>query len=76
MFEEIKELVSEVFGIEEDEVTSELSQQTLDKWDSMNHLKLVTAVEEEFDINFTMDDIEEITSIEKLVEILEKKRGA
>jgi len=72
MFEEIRELVSEVFGIDEDEVTLELSQQTLDKWDSLNHLKLITAVEEEFNINFTMDDIEEISNVAKLVEVIGK----
>ncbi len=72
MNDEIKELVSEIFGIDEDDVTLELSQQTLNNWDSMNHLKLVTAVEEEFDISLTMDDIEEISTVAKLVEIIEK----
>ena len=72
MNDDVKELISEVFGIDEDDVTLELSQQTLDNWDSMNHLKLVTAVEEEFDVSLTMDDIEEITSIAKLIDILEK----
>lgn len=75
MNDEIKELVSEVFGIDEDEVTLEVSQQSLANWDSMNHLKLVTAVEEEFEISLTMDDIENITDVKKLTEIIEKYKG-
>ena len=72
MEENIKEIVSEVFGVDEDDVTPDTSPENLDNWDSMNHLKLVTAVEEEFDVSLTMDDIEEITSIAKLIDILEK----
>lgn len=71
MDEELKELVAEVFNIKEKNVTPELSQDNLDNWDSMNHLKLITAVEEELDINLTMDEIEEITSIAKLISIIE-----
>jgi acyl carrier protein len=70
MDEQVKELVAEVFNINEDAVTPELSQETLDNWDSMNHLRLVTAVEEEFDISLTMDEIEAITSLEKLINVI------
>jgi len=70
MDEEIKELVAEVFNIKENDVVPTLSQDTLDNWDSLNHLKLITAVEEEFDINLTMDEIDEITNIEKLISVI------
>lgn len=76
MNEEIKEQISEIFEIDEDDVTLELSQQTLNNWDSMNHLKLVTSDEEEFDISLMMNDIEEISTVTKLVEVTEKCKNS
>lgn len=75
MEDEIKELVAEVFNISEDDVTPALSQDTLDNWDSLNHLQLVTAVEEEFDISLTMDEIDEITNIEKLTSVINSHKS-
>jgi len=70
MDDEIKELVAEIFNIEEEDVIPALSQDTLDNWDSLNHLKLVTAVEQEFNISLTMDEIDDITNVEKLVAVI------
>lgn len=75
MNQEIKELVAEVFNIDESEVTPNLSQDTLDNWDSLNHLQLVTAVEEEFNISLTMDEIDEITNIEKLINVINSRKS-
>lgn len=75
MDDEIKELFAEIFNINEDKVTAELSQDMLDNWDSMNHLKLVTAVEEEFDINLTMEQIDEITNFEILVTVIKSLKS-
>ena len=70
MDEEIKELVAEVFNIDEADVIPGLSQETLDNWDSLNHLKLVTAIEQEFKINLSMDEIDEIINVEKLIAVI------
>ena len=71
MEESIKEMVSEVFGIDEEDVTPDTSPETIDNWDSMNHLKLVTAIEEEFSINLTMDEVESITNVKTLMDVVQ-----
>jgi len=42
-------------------------------WDSVAHLKLVSAIEEEFGVMFETDDILGMSSFEKGVEILQKQ---
>ncbi len=71
MEENIKEIVSEVFGVDEEDVTPDTSPETIDNWDSMNHLKLVTAIEEEFSINLTMDEVESITNVKTLMDVVQ-----
>lgn len=71
MEESIKEIVSEVFGVDEEDVTPDTSPETIDNWDSMNHLKLVTAIEEEFSINLTMNEVESITNVGTLMDVVQ-----
>jgi len=62
----LAEIVAEIFFLDEDEVKPELTPDDVDLWDSLNHLRLVTAVEEAFNIKFSMSDIESIDRISKL----------
>lgn len=68
----LAEIVAEIFFIDEDEVKAELTPNDVSLWDSLNHLRLVTAVEEEFGIKFSMNDIQSIDSISKLNELVEQ----
>ena len=50
------------------------SPETIPTWDSLQHLNLVLALEQEFRIQFTPEEIELILSVEKAATILEEKR--
>lgn len=69
----LRKVVSEVFQISEDEVTDELSPDTLDDWDSLSHLRLVTALEEAFSVKFENAEIMDMASVVAIREMLEKK---
>lgn len=43
------------------------------KWDSLKHISLVTALENEFDVFFEPDEISEMLSYNKLVNIVKTK---
>lgn len=64
-------ITAEIFFLDEDEVKPELTPDDIAMWDSLNHLRLITAVEVEFKINFSMSDIQSIDSISKLNELVE-----
>ena len=65
------ELIAEIFFLDEDEVRPELTPDDVDLWDSLNHLRLITAVEVEFGVKFSMNDIQSIDSISRLKELVE-----
>lgn len=52
----VKNILSVVLDVDESIITNESSPETLKAWDSLNHFNIVTALEEEFDIN--LDDLQ------------------
>jgi acyl carrier protein len=41
-------------------------------WDSMNNLRLITAIEEEFNIKFVMEDIPKMINFKMINEIINR----
>lgn len=59
------------FSIKEDEVEG-LKYQDIPEWDSVGHMTLIAALEDEFGIMLDTDDIIDFSSFEKGKEILAK----
>ena len=55
--------------------TSTLSYQSVELWDSVGHMTLVANLEDTFDIMMETDDIIDLSSYEKGIEILKEKYG-
>ena len=66
----VDDLVAEVFELDRTKLTGELTPDDVELWDSMNHLRLVTAIEEAFGIKLLMREVMEMTSISKIREIV------
>ncbi|MGK7869811.1 acyl carrier protein [Falsiroseomonas sp. E2-1-a20] len=63
MIERLKLLVSDVLEIDPAEVDAAAGREGLAAWDSLAHLRIIGAVEEEFGVRFTMQEIGEIASL-------------
>ena len=61
-----------VFSIVEEDVVAALKYQSHPNWDSLGHMTLVAALESEFSISMDMDDVIDLESFEKGIEILAK----
>ncbi|HSO37109.1 MAG TPA: acyl carrier protein [Labilithrix sp.] len=72
----LRKVVSEVFRIPPEDVDDELSPDTLDDWDSLSHLRLVTALEEAFSIKFESSEIMDLTTVGAIRESLAVKTAA
>ncbi len=62
---------TETFSINESE-TAGLKYQDIEAWDSVGHMGLVAAIEDAFSIMLDPDDIIDLSSFEKGMEILAK----
>lgn len=68
--QELKKIMAELFDIKEDRIAHESSMDNIEKWDSLKHINLIIAIEEQFGIAVSADDIVEMTSFAKIRHIL------
>jgi len=61
----IEKIFSEVLEI--DSIDSNSSLNNTENWDSLNHLILISRIEDEFQITFTPEEIENLNSFEKIL---------
>ena len=76
MESKIVEVVADIFEIDESEVADPLTPDMVDLWDSLCQLRLVTALEQEFDIKFSMEEIESIETVGHIKELVSGHLGA
>ena len=70
--EKYNEAFVEVFGVIADALNDNFCKETVEEWDSVHQLGVVSALEDAFDIMFDPEDIMELTSYAKGKEILQK----
>ena len=66
----IKNVISSVFEILESDINDDSSPDTIGSWDSLKHMNLIIALEEEFEVTFTDNEIFEMmnyTSIKSII---------
>lgn len=78
--EEIKRKTTQVFRDVLDNQSIELTSNTtaadIEGWDSLSHITLISAVENEFKIKFTLADIKQLKNVGQLLELVLRKNPA
>ena len=68
----VREIASDVLQAD---VTPESSPETIESWDSVQHLNLVLALEQSAGIQIDPEDIEQIKTLGDAVRIVRAKKG-
>jgi acyl carrier protein len=69
----INEVLSSVFRMKEESLNDDLTMSDIEKWDSLTHMDLITSIEENFDIELSMDEIMEMQDIKTIKKIVSDK---
>ena len=62
----------EALGVDVSDLGPDFTNQTVDEWDSVGHISLISLLEEEFDIMLEPEDLMLVTSYENGKKVLEK----
>lgn len=73
VFEKIKELIVDQFGVDEDSVTLETSFAEDLNADSLDVVELIMAIEEEFNLEIEDGEVENINTVGDIVSYLSEK---
>lgn len=76
LFSLIQRSVADVFQVDLESVRPESSPDTIGSWGSLQHLNLVLALEQEFGVEFTPEEIEQLLSVELIEALVEEKLKA
>jgi acyl carrier protein len=68
-----RRVVAEVFGLPLEEVTLATSHENVEGWDSLNVLNVLMAIESEFDVSVSAEEVASFVSVEKIQAVLKTK---
>lgn len=71
IYEKLTEVFEDVFD-EALELTDEMTAADVEEWDSLTHITLLSAVEDEFDIKFDMKAVQGLKNVGAMVDLIEK----
>jgi len=70
---QLRELIAELLNVPSSEISDSSSPLTVPAWDSLNHLKLIVAIEERFSVTFTTPEVVDIGNYGDLKQRLRAK---
>ena len=70
-FEQLQTVMAAILQVPADQITPELDREGLDAWDSVQHLNLMLAIEDEFGVSMDVEALQSLTSVPKILEYLE-----
>ena len=77
MEKEIYERLNEVFRDVFDDTTIEVNANTtssdIEDWDSLEHINLIVAIENEFGMKFNMNEVTTMKNVGEMVEIIKSR---
>ena len=73
MKENLRTILAEATELEPEEITDESSPEDTPEWDSFAHMHMVAEVEKAYSIKLTMEEVIEMQSLSKMVEVISRK---
>ena len=73
MHDKLRQIMANTFHVPVNQITPETKVETIESWDSLNHINLTLALEQEFKITFAPEEIIEMVSFKDIMTILQQK---
>lgn len=72
----VRRIAADIFAMPIDHIEPESSPETIERWDSLQHVNLMLALEQEFGLQIAPEDIERLVSIKNIVMFVNGKTSA
>lgn len=69
----LKQVFAQVLRVKPEEIALSSSTKTIRNWDSLRHVELVVAIEEQFKVSFGAAEVFALNSVQGFCDILAKK---
>lgn len=72
-FGEVQQLIASNLDVSPTSVHAESKASEFSAWDSVRHLVLIMDIEQKFELKFSLEEIAELDSVEKIVKAIKKR---
>jgi acyl carrier protein len=72
-FERVSRIAADIMEVPRARITESTSIENLESWDSVRHLNLILALEQEFHMQFEPEEIDEMSDVRQILAVLSRK---
>ncbi len=73
MFGQVQEIFRDIFDVDDLVITDSTNSDEIEDWDSLNHINLVSAIEQEFGIKFTLIELISLKNVGEMIDLMTSK---
>jgi acyl carrier protein len=75
LFDKVRSITADVLHVHANQLMPQSSPESIEAWDSIHHLNLILAFEQEFGVQFEPEEVDEMNSVGRILHVLENKLG-
>jgi acyl carrier protein len=70
MFGQVQEIFRDIFDVDDLVITDSTNSDEIEDWDSLNHINLVSAIEQEFGVKFTLVELVSLKNVGEMIDLM------
>ena len=74
VFSEVQDIFRDIFDIDDLVISNATNKNEIEDWDSLNNINLVSAVEQEFKIQFAIGELRTLKDVGAMVDLMMTKK--
>ena len=71
--QKIIEVLSSILNHQNFEIKDDLVASNIEGWDSLNHMTIISGIEEKFNIKFKLRDLNKLKNMGSLIDLIQSK---
>lgn len=72
-FERLRSIFRDVFLDDTIQLTRDMTAKDIEAWDSLSHINLLVAIEQEFGFRFEMREVKNLKNVGEMIDLIQKK---
>ena len=76
MDQQIRKIIACVLNVDAAVVTDELAVGSIPEWDSVGNLAIISTIEQELGVEFPLDELFDLTSVEAIIDAVNRNKHA
>jgi acyl carrier protein len=73
VFDRVRQIAADVFCVSADDLTRQSCPTNIESWDSVQHLTLVLALEQEFNLQFDPEEMDQMKTLGHIADLVDQK---